>query len=562
MSKFGLTRELIATQPWSIPRELLLASKTNTDPVHGDIYLTELERRIIDTSPLQRLRRVLQLGTTQLVYPGATHTRFSHALGALKTAQILLDAIFERPETRHHESTILDDWEERGTLHEDKAKAIVLGRLGALLHDICHIPFGHTLEDDLGLLPAHDDDSGGRFDVLWKAIVEESQIDFSPDLLDELRPMILKGDPGRTSDFRFVEDLVGNTICADLIDYLHRDFHYTGLRAGLGTRFLSYFFVTDSKTSPSNRLALRITKNERLRIDVVSEILKYLRYRYELAERALYHHAKMAADTMVGRAIADWIERTSPREVETELLELSDDGVLHAIAKQPNMPIGSELAAAVRNRRLYKELMVAPASLNPHRAELVARWGKSRPTVRAELEQTIATLAGVEQAHHVLLSIPDEDMRMKSADVLVSVGSQVMRLRKWDDMHGRRAKEIYDAHEALWAMRVFVHPSIMRLENRRTQERIEAAVAARMPDVRWSARGDSGADPLMEQARTELVQDADLPPSAERALEEIAMRTETGRPDTIDGLKGRLREAYEAQGDGSDGTPDLFKGRE
>jgi hypothetical protein len=75
MARRGLTREMRDSNPWGLPSDLLETSKVITDPVHGDIFVNELERRIIDSPAFQRLRRIHQLGTTHLVYPGATHTR-------------------------------------------------------------------------------------------------------------------------------------------------------------------------------------------------------------------------------------------------------------------------------------------------------------------------------------------------------------------------------------------------------------------------------------------------------------------------------------------------------
>src|SRR4051794_34246915 len=84
------------SQPWGLKPNLLDTTKVITDPVHGDVFVTELERRIIDSPPFQRLRRVRQLGTTHLVYPGATHTRFAHSLGTLSMSQELMDAVISQ----------------------------------------------------------------------------------------------------------------------------------------------------------------------------------------------------------------------------------------------------------------------------------------------------------------------------------------------------------------------------------------------------------------------------------------------------------------------------------
>src|SRR4051794_23953294 len=99
MPRWGLTAEMKSSGAWRIPAQLLEPAKVITDPVHGDIYLTELERRIVDSRPFQRLRRVRQLGTTHLVYPDAVHTRFAHSLGAMRAAQDLVDIVIDQRNT-------------------------------------------------------------------------------------------------------------------------------------------------------------------------------------------------------------------------------------------------------------------------------------------------------------------------------------------------------------------------------------------------------------------------------------------------------------------------------
>jgi len=92
------------------------------DPIHGCIYRDAEGRDIIDTPVFQRLRRLYQLAMARLVYPGATHTRFDHSLGAFHLAGGLAEALVQ------------DDSERR------------LVRLAALLHDVGHGPFSHVAE--------------------------------------------------------------------------------------------------------------------------------------------------------------------------------------------------------------------------------------------------------------------------------------------------------------------------------------------------------------------------------------------------------------------------------
>src|ERR1041384_4072890 len=108
------------------------------DAVHGDIEVTALEIELMDTPEFQRLRGIKQLGTAYLVFPSAVHTRFEHSLGTSWMAHRIVDAI------RRTRRVTGDDEQ--------------LIRIACLLHDVMHIPFGHTLEDERRVLPRHDKD--------------------------------------------------------------------------------------------------------------------------------------------------------------------------------------------------------------------------------------------------------------------------------------------------------------------------------------------------------------------------------------------------------------------
>lgn len=122
-------------------------------------------------------------------------------------------------------------------------------------------------------------------------------------------------------------DVVGNTICADLIDYIKRDHMNTGLRIALGDRFMDDFYVRRSHhVFRASRMVVRISRGAQQRRDITTELLKYLRYRYELSERVLYHHAKLAADAMLSKLLEMWgdwlwedIAKTYRSDVVTKL---------------------------------------------------------------------------------------------------------------------------------------------------------------------------------------------------------------------------------------------------
>src|SRR5215470_13154103 len=108
------------------------------DAVHGDIEMSSLEVELMDTPEFQRLRGIKQLGTAYLVFPSAVHTRFEHSLGTSWMAHRILQSV-----------------RRNCAIPEDDIRLI---RVASLLHDITHIPFGHTLEDERRVLPRHDKD--------------------------------------------------------------------------------------------------------------------------------------------------------------------------------------------------------------------------------------------------------------------------------------------------------------------------------------------------------------------------------------------------------------------
>ncbi|MFQ5815435.1 MAG: HD domain-containing protein [Candidatus Hydrothermarchaeaceae archaeon] len=178
----------------------LRESKVIRDPIHGDIFLTELEMRIVDSLEFQRLRRIKQLGMTYLVYPSANHTRFEHSLGAMHVAS----RVAER-------------------LQLPKDDAIKL-RVAALLHDAGHGPLSHTSEE---LLERY---MGQSHEEITMELINSS--DLSAILRDEgLKPEevsgLILGRGGRLGR------LISSELDVDRMDFLVRDAHHTGVAYGI-----------------------------------------------------------------------------------------------------------------------------------------------------------------------------------------------------------------------------------------------------------------------------------------------------------------------------------------
>jgi uncharacterized protein len=174
--------------------------KILNDPVYGFITVpSELLFDIIDHPYFQRLRRIKQLGLTEMVYPGALHTRFHHALGAMHLMNLALNTL-------------------RGKNNEISDAEFEASLIAILLHDVGHGPFSHALEtaifqevhhEHLSLHIMHllNEELGGRLSLAIKIFTD-------------------------TYERRFFHQLVSSQLDVDRLDYLNRDSFYTGVYEG------------------------------------------------------------------------------------------------------------------------------------------------------------------------------------------------------------------------------------------------------------------------------------------------------------------------------------------
>ena len=341
----------IAVPPQGTKREFLI--QEFMDPVHQSVQFTERELKVIDHPAFQRLFRIYQLGQTHLVFRGATHHRGDHALGATAVAEKLI-TVFERSYDR---DKVLKD-----QARDDPAKQqnptppepawqidkpltrceITFLRLAVLLHDIGHVAAGHTLEDELGFLEAHDELN--RLEFIfdredWAGVIITDIGNHAPETLTlrqlvdaefsgnaeetglqktatEILMGIIAKDKeaaelahGKQSKIRLtlLQDLVGDTVCVDLIDYLERDWRNIGKPKKLDSRLFEYLEIrTRERTKDSHVVVnLKSTPYGGHRNDAVSAVVELLEQRYQLWEVALLHRTKLAATAMLERALAE-----------------------------------------------------------------------------------------------------------------------------------------------------------------------------------------------------------------------------------------------------------------
>lgn len=176
------------------------------DPVHGFVSVPKgLILGLVETPEVQRLRRIRQLGLGYLVFPGAVHTRFEHGLGAMALLQSALDTLRDK-------GAVVTTDEVEGAL------------AAALLHDVGHGPFSHTLEADL--LP-YADGRVFRHEAMSRAIMARLDARTGGALAVALQ--MFDG----TYDRPFFHSLLASQLDMDRLDYLRRDSFYTGVAEGV-----------------------------------------------------------------------------------------------------------------------------------------------------------------------------------------------------------------------------------------------------------------------------------------------------------------------------------------
>ncbi|MDQ3112305.1 MAG: HD domain-containing protein [Bacteroidota bacterium] len=178
----------------------IIKHKIFNDPVYGFVTVpSELVFNLIDHPYFQRLRRIRQLGLTNLVYPGAIHTRFHHALGAMHLMREAIEVI----RSKGHEIT------------EEEAQGATVA---ILLHDIGHGPFSHALEMSIVHNITHED--------LSAIFMDRLNVEFKGQLETAIK--IFRNKYKK----KFLHQLVSSQLDLDRLDYLRRDSFFTGVVEG------------------------------------------------------------------------------------------------------------------------------------------------------------------------------------------------------------------------------------------------------------------------------------------------------------------------------------------
>ncbi|HEY6352247.1 MAG TPA: hypothetical protein VI636_22850 [Candidatus Angelobacter sp.] len=415
--------------------------------LYGDQEFSRFELELLHTPILQRLYNLKQLGFADRVFPDAIHSRFNHVIGAKEMLQKMVERLSSWLKGRsglklaYSPTTTKGDaghWQkarvDAGALIDQLQQRLPTLRLMALLHDLTHSAFGHTLEDEVNVFDEkHDSPKRQKlfFDALVSQVLyfwctEQRLQSFEATILEELSELGVSQDYEREKhwaeelaaqlsvsqkqkladhlrslelafllllhlDFMhqrqanldeiptnllvsevakiinpargplefvlhrdmYMIDLVGNTICADLLDYARRDADNAGLRVQFDDRFLRYLCLVsvEDNLSPTQgpciRTAIQIFA-EKMRHDVLSEMSGILKARYLINERILFHPTKCAAGAMLGtgvqllglRDLPAWMQVLGDQEFLRTLMAIANYLEIFAsrLSSQPKLP--------------------------------------------------------------------------------------------------------------------------------------------------------------------------------------------------------------------------------
>jgi HD superfamily phosphohydrolase len=305
--------------------------KVIRDPLWNNIRVEPLALKLIDTAAFQRLRYVRQLGLAFLVYPGASHSRFEHALGTYHLARRALALL-----------------EERGDLRGIGDRSCTEVRLAALLHDIGHYPFSHALEE-IGALH-HEEvarpliDGGDVGDLLRSELGADG-----PERIVEL----IRGRSANP-----LQGLISGSLDLDKIEYLRRD----ALMCGV-----PYGDIDADRLLNSLVLIAREPRRIGIQEKGLSALESLLFAKYQMYRNVYWHHAVRSATAMYKRLVSDALDAGSL--TAGQLAGYTDEGLLLGLEARGGHP----LLARLRERRLYKRAIEIPAAdLGPGAGEWIA----------------------------------------------------------------------------------------------------------------------------------------------------------------------------------------------
>jgi len=372
------------------------------DPLWNTIRLDRTAVQIIDTPVFQRLRNIRQLGHAYLVYPGATHTRFDHALGVYHLARRALQLLGER-----------------GGAELVGPAELRLIPYAALLHDIGHYPFSHGLEElgSAGGAEHHETLTGHFF----------RDPELAP-VLDQIAPGAAAGIEAliRGRSPNPLQGLIAGSLDLDKIEYLNRDSFFCGVPYGAVDVDRLIHALTLLRDPESGRLEVGI------HMKGLSALESLLFAKYQMFRNVYWHHAVRAATVLFKRTV----EEALACELVSvpELVGRTDEGLLsllEARAAGSDRPeaqaVTERWLPALRYRRLPKRALEIPG--DALRGLPFERWFYTSPGLRRRVEDRLGRALGLPPGC-VFLDYPEKPRLMGLDLLLLRPDGGTVRLRE------------------------------------------------------------------------------------------------------------------------------------
>jgi len=334
------------------------------DPVHGYVYVTEAEKEIIDSYPVQRLHRLRQLAGAEFVYPGANHTRFEHSIGVM----YLAGRLSENPNLSQY-------------LSEDEVQTI---RIATLLHDVGHGPFSHIFEHLLTkfLKKTHEDMTTW---IIQKSELGNiiSKVGYDPNVVGKLAVGALH-KPGKA----FIDQIIRSAVDVDKLDFVVRDTHHTGAEYG----YVDVFRLIHMLDILDENLAVDL--------GALSALESFMLARLESFKSIYFHRVGRAAQIMIAMAMEEAKDELGLVDFKSpdEYLALNDYTVWAMLKKCEK---SRKIMEDLERRRLLK----CAYDRTFHVREKTITSIFSVEEIRNEMRNKIASEAGV-KTKSIVIDVP------------------------------------------------------------------------------------------------------------------------------------------------------------
>lgn len=277
--------------------------KTIRDPIHGNIKLDELEVSLVDSAPMQRLRRLKQNGFCYLVYPAMNSSRFEHSLGVMHLAGLLSDHL---------------------SLEKEERKIL---RIAALLHDLGHGPFSHTSDEFFKKFNQTHEKNSSRIILSGEISTILNEGNINPKEISRL----IEGQ-GKLSS------LLSSEIDIDKMDYLIRDSYYAGVAYGV----IDLERIIEGVKLLDGEVVVREDSLEAVESLIISRTLMY--------ETVYRHHTKRIIESMFTHALNFFLNRE--KTSYEEFVSWDDLSLVNKLRNSQGYP--QEIMQRIDSRNLFK----------------------------------------------------------------------------------------------------------------------------------------------------------------------------------------------------------------